>query len=397
MDNRNTRLLLGIGIAFILIVGLIAIACLFVSYIYPNFFAEPTRSEDIVYTQAAETISAMLTQTAVAGTGLFTNEPPSATPTSTSPSTQPPTATSTSIPPTATPVPPTPTPTPLPCNWVKFVKDVTIPDGSVFPPNAVFTKTWRLKNIGLCTWTRDYMLVFDSGERMEGAKAVQIGKNADPGESVDLSVDLIAPQKDGTYRGYWKLSTPDGQIFGMGDTAKKPFWVEIKVIKSEEYVYDFALNYCDAKWTNVDGQLPCPGKRGDKDGFTILVTDPLIEIERLENEPALMTVPQEVNDGYIRGVYPEVRVKDGYRFKAVVGCLDDSDKCDVVFRLSVKTGEADTLVIWEAREVYDGNITHVDLDLSAWAGQEVKFILTVHANGSPDEDNAFWLSPRIED
>lgn len=397
MEKENTRLLLGIGIAFILIVGLIAIACLFVSYIYPNYVAEPTQSEDLVHTQAAQTISAMLTQTAAESTDLPTSMPPTAIPTTTNTSTQPPTATATAIPPTATPVPPTPTPTALPCNWAKFVEDITVPDGSVFPPNAVFTKTWRLKNIGLCTWTRDYMLVFDNGEKMGGPQAVQIGKNVDPGESVDLSVDLIAPQNDGKYRGNWKLSAPGGQIFGLGVNANNPFWVEIQVIKSDEYVYDFALNYCNAKWTNVEGQLPCPGKRGDEDGYVILVSNPVIEIGRLENEPALRTVPQQVNDGYIRGVYPEVKVKDGYRFKSVVGCFDDSKKCDVVFRLSAKIGEGETQVIWEAREVYDGSITKVDVDLSAWAGQQVNFILTVHANGAPDDDNAFWLLPRIED
>jgi hypothetical protein len=143
--------------------------------------------------------------------------------------------------------------------------------------------------------------------------------------------------------------------------------------------------------------LPCPGEPGDEDGFVILVGNPVIEIERLENEPALWTVPQQVENGYIRGVYPEIKVKAGYRFKAVVGCLHDSKKCDVVFRLSTKIGNADSQVIWEAREVYDGNVTHVDLDLSGWVGQEVKFILTVHANGAPDDDNAFWLLPRIDD
>jgi len=34
----------------------------------------------------------------------------------------------------------------------KFVLDVTIPDNSVISSNTAFTKTWRLKNTGTCTW-----------------------------------------------------------------------------------------------------------------------------------------------------------------------------------------------------------------------------------------------------
>jgi hypothetical protein len=276
------------------------------------------------------------------------------------------------------------------------VEDVTVKDGTVFPPNAMFTKIWRLKNVGMCTWTRDYMLVFDSGARMDGPQAVQIGVNVDPGETVDLSVDLVSPQPAGKYRGYWKLSTPGGHEFGLGAGADNPFWVEINVIESDKYVYDFSLNYCLAKWTSGVGQLPCPGDPDDKDGYVILYDNPVVEIGRLENEPALWTVPQRTNDGYLRGVYPEIKIKAGYRFKAVVGCLNESKKCDVIFQLNYKIGDGDTQKLWETREVYDGIITDIDLDLSELEGKTVKFILTVHANGSPDDDNAFWLLPRID-
>jgi hypothetical protein len=51
--------------------------------------------------------------------------------------------------PSATPVPATSTPVPTAtavryCDWVSFIKDVTIPDGTVFRPGDIFTKTWRL-------------------------------------------------------------------------------------------------------------------------------------------------------------------------------------------------------------------------------------------------------------
>src|SRR5512143_426233 len=52
------------------------------------------------------------------------------------------------------------------CDWAQFVADVTIPDGTQIQPGATFTKTWRLKNIGYCTWTTAYSMVYDSGTQM---------------------------------------------------------------------------------------------------------------------------------------------------------------------------------------------------------------------------------------
>jgi hypothetical protein len=397
MENSSSRLLIAMGVAAALIIGLVAVACLFVSYIYPNYLAAPIQPDtDQINTQAAQTIMANLTQTGVVNTPEFTELPPSATLPPTSTGTQLLTATSTAIPPTATPVPPTPTPTAIPCNWIQFIDDVTVKDGTVFPPNNMYTKTWRLKNIGLCTWTRDYMLVFDSGERMDGPAAVQIGENVDPGETVDLSVELISPKSAGKYRGNWLLSTPGDQKFGLGAGADNPFWVEINVIESDKYVYDFALNYCNATWTSGAGNLPCPGEAGDEDGFVNLLDNPIIEIDRLENEPALWTVPQRTNDGFIRGVYPEIKIEAGNHFKTVVGCLNDSKKCDLLFRINYRVGDGEIQTLREIREVYDGKITNVDIDLSTLDGQNVKFILEVNANGAPDGDNGFWLLPRID-
>ena len=46
------------------------------------------------------------------------------------------------------------------CDWAQFVADVTVPDGTSYAANTAFRKTWRLKNIGACTWTTSYALVF---------------------------------------------------------------------------------------------------------------------------------------------------------------------------------------------------------------------------------------------
>ena len=44
-----------------------------------------------------------------------------------------------------------PTNTPSPCNNAVFVSE-TVPDGTEYDVGESFTKTWRLKNVGTCTW-----------------------------------------------------------------------------------------------------------------------------------------------------------------------------------------------------------------------------------------------------
>ena len=119
----------------------------------------------------------------------------------------------------------TPTATPIPCNQAVFIKDVTYPDNTQITVNQNFTKTWRIKNTGSCSWTSGYQLVFDSGDRMGGPtnQTLTSGSIA-PGQTVDISVNLTAPPAPGTYRGNWKIREPGGTLFGVSTGA---FWVQI--------------------------------------------------------------------------------------------------------------------------------------------------------------------------
>jgi hypothetical protein len=143
----------------------------------------------------------------------------------------------TEAPPTEEPPTPTKTLTPtvtnttIPCDRAAFVTDVTVPDGEEFEPNENFTKTWRLKNDGSCTWTSSYALIFDSGDSMGGPASKQLTSGTvAPGATMDVSVDLTAPSSPGTYKGYWKLRNGSGVNFGIGAGGTNPFWVEIKVV-----------------------------------------------------------------------------------------------------------------------------------------------------------------------
>ena len=175
-----------------------------------------------LYTSAAQTREALYTQAVLTSTAqsfatpipVFSVTPPLLPGT--------PTPTPISIPKTATPV--------TRCDWAAFIGDVSVPDGSAFAPSTAFTKTWRLKNIGTCTWTTAYSLVFSSGAQMSGPLAQNLLGNVTPGQMVDISVNLTAPLTYGHYRGYWLLQNPSGVRFGSGPQATAAFWVDINVV-----------------------------------------------------------------------------------------------------------------------------------------------------------------------
>lgn len=95
----------------------------------------------------------------------------------------------------------------------EFSTDVTVPDGTNFESGEEFTKVWRLRNSGTNTWTPEYAFAFFSGEQLSAPAEVPMSANIDPGATVDISVDMIAPQTAGSYLGYWKMRDPAGEFF----------------------------------------------------------------------------------------------------------------------------------------------------------------------------------------
>lgn len=107
-----------------------------------------------------------------------------------------------------------------------FMSDVTIPDGTRVSRGQTFTKTWRLRNMGTCPWDSTYKLFFIAGERMGAPDSIPLPVTA-PKADADISAQLTAPSKDGTYTGIFELRDPNGKVISIG--LDKSIWVKVIV------------------------------------------------------------------------------------------------------------------------------------------------------------------------
>ena len=141
--------------------------------------------------------------------------------------------------------------------------------------------------------------------------------------------------------------------------------------------------------------MTCPSTTRDSRGFVFRQSLSRLENARILVKPSLLTVPQNILHGYIRGVYPAFKVQKGDRFQATVSCEAGATACRILFRLEYQIANGPVEELWEVDERYDGNTTRVDIDLSSLAGQEVKFIVSVLSLGPASGDRALWVEPRI--
>ncbi len=282
------------------------------------------------------------------------------------------------------------------CNWAQFIADVTVPDGTNYTPGATFKKTWRLKNIGTCSWTSaDVSLIFDSGEKMGAPASVALPTTVAPGQTVDITVDMTAPSAAGHYFGYYKFKSASGGVFGIGTTANKSFWVEINVTASAGTGYDFTANAASATWSSGAGALTFPGTDGNASGFAIKLDKPKLESGIESAQAGLLLAPNNVNNGFVQGIYPAFKVQSGDRFQATIGCESGATTCYTAYRLDYQIGTGAVKTFWTFREKYEGWTYNVNLNLSSLAGQDVKFILVTSAYGSPTGDRSLWVNPVI--
>jgi hypothetical protein len=58
---------------------------------------------------------------------------------------------------------------------------------------------------------------------------MHLEEDVHPNQTVDLSVELIAPKEPGTYTGYWIMRNPNGVLLGTGPENDQPFFVMVEV------------------------------------------------------------------------------------------------------------------------------------------------------------------------
>ncbi|HBX70986.1 MAG TPA: hypothetical protein DEH25_16830 [Chloroflexi bacterium] len=391
---RNRKLL----IVFLLLL-MVSLACNM-----PGREATPTPDPGALYTVAAQTLEAQMTQSAAN---------PQATQSVPSPTAQPGMPTNTPQPPTQTQPPatntpkPTLTPSQVPCDYLEFVDDVTIEDGTEIDSGEPFEKIWRLKNAGSCTWNSDYDLVFDSGDKMNAPDSQQLTTGTvAPGQEFDVKVALTAPDDPGEYRGNFKLRNPGGTIFGLGNQSK-PFWVEIVVPGRSGVMLDFLVDAKNADWGSgvepVDfagpghNDVTYGGPDTDTNGFAMIKDGVKLESGKVSGK-ILETHPKWENNGYIVGKFPAYKVGAGDYIKGQIGFIAKADgSCgvgSVTFEIHYTKGDdlGTRTRLGKWTKACNGQMQSINVDLADLKGETVRFYLVVLANGAADQDWAVWSS-----
>jgi Ig-like domain from next to BRCA1 gene len=214
-----------IPISLILLAAVVLAAC------GPSTPPTPTIDANAVITQVAQTVEAGLAQTQAA------------IPSPTSTNTPQPTAIAT-LTPVVTSTPFTiNTPTfsaPLPGTTsgpdkLKFVADVTVPDGTIFKPGEGFDKTWKIQNIGTSTWNKNYRFYYCAGIPNDLVKKVipKVYINLDgdiaPQSNLEITMSLISPDANGHYRIYFQLLNASGLKVPDDQGNGCSLWVDFTV------------------------------------------------------------------------------------------------------------------------------------------------------------------------
>jgi hypothetical protein len=94
-----------------------------------------------------------------------------------------------------------------------FQADINVPDNTRIEAGQPFAKTWRIRNTGTCDWGPGYRFTFIDGDQMGGADSVGIPETP-AGESVEITVELVAPVDEGQHRGDWQVCVNKTECFG---------------------------------------------------------------------------------------------------------------------------------------------------------------------------------------
>jgi len=115
-----------------------------------------------------------------------------------------------------------PPPTPVCMDDLKWITDVTIPDGTEVGAKSTLDKRWEVKNAGNCNWDDHYRLRLKAGPGMNAAQE-QLLYPARAGSNAVIRIVFEAPSEPGQYRSAWQAYNAEGQPFG------DPIFIDIVV------------------------------------------------------------------------------------------------------------------------------------------------------------------------
>ncbi len=289
----------------------------------------------------------------------------------------------------------TPTLPPVPCDQAGFVSDAAIPDGTHINASTAFTKVWRVRNMGSCAWNADYALVYKEGELMAALSPITLGKSVEPGETVELSVNLVAPATGGVYSSYWMLQNSNGNEFGLLPEDQL-LSLHIVVGTHESIALDFTEKACGAEWTSPVGAIDCPNPDEYISGSINPVESTVVEYGIESILPSLELIPSEGDTGSITGSFGLLQIQKGDFFNAIIGCGIEQPDCDLVFELKYDAGDHNIISLGSWNEITDGTLQKVTVDLSSLEGKTITLILVVTSNNGTARDNkGIMISPVI--
>jgi len=96
---------------------------------------------------------------------------------------------------------------------LKFIDDITIPDGTQVAPGDTVDKRWLVENAGTCDWNEQYRLKLVIGG-FPGVTAEQALYPARSGTQAALRIFFVAPDEFGTYQIAWEAFNSRVEPFG---------------------------------------------------------------------------------------------------------------------------------------------------------------------------------------
>ncbi len=88
-------------------------------------------------------------------------------------------------------------------------------DGADFSRGQKFDVRWTIKNVGTTTWTDQYYIQYAWGDKLtEKSKYYFRDAEVKPDETTTIIADGLAPDSTGEFTSWWKVKDPDGNNIG---------------------------------------------------------------------------------------------------------------------------------------------------------------------------------------